>query len=52
MGQALSHRFQPTQSSTRGEVAIDAALEVLAAVISSTSVGHARTHCVQPMHES
>ena len=52
LGQAVSHRLQPTQSSTRGDEAIWPDLHPSHGTISNTSVGHARTHCVQPMQVS
>ena len=44
VGQADSHRLQPTQSSVRGADAICLALHPSHGIISSTSVGQARTH--------
>ncbi len=52
VGQAVSQRLQPTQSSVRGEDAICPALHPSQGTISSTSRGQALTHCVQPMHVS
>ena len=49
VGQADSHLLHPTQSSVRGADAIWLALQPSQGTISKTSVGHARTHCVQPM---
>jgi hypothetical protein len=49
VGQAVSQRLQPTQSSVRGDEAICLAYN-LSRYHSSTSVGQARTHCVQPIH--
>ena len=49
VGQADSHRLQPTQSSVRGAEARAPALFAVEAYISNTSVGQALTHCVQPM---
>jgi len=50
VGQAVSQRLQPTQSSVRGDEAICLALQPFQGTISNTSVGQARTHCVQPIH--
>jgi hypothetical protein len=47
-----SQRLQPTQSSVRGAEAIWPARQPSQGTISSTSVGQARTHCVQPMQVS
>ena len=44
VGQAVSHRLHPTQSSVRGDEAIWPALQPSQGTISSTSRGHARTH--------
>lgn len=52
VGHADSHLLHPTQSSVRGAEAIWAALQPPQGTISSTSVGHARTHCVQPIQVS
>ena len=52
VGHADSHRLHPTQSSVRGAEAIWLALQPSQGTISKTSVGQARTHCVQPMHVS
>ena len=51
-GQAVSQRLQPTQSSVRGADAIWPARHPSQGTISRTSVGQARTHCVQPIHVS
>ena len=51
-GPHLSQRLQPTQSSVRGAEAIWPARQPSQGTISSTSVGQARTHCVQPMQVS
>lgn len=52
VGQALSQRLHPTQSSVRGADAICPALHPSQGTISKTSVGQARTHWVQPTHVS
>jgi len=52
VGQALSQRLHPTQSSVRGADAICPALHPSQGAISSTSVGQARTHWEHPIHES
>ena len=52
VGQAVSQRLQPTQSSVRGEEAIWPALQPSQGTISRTSRGQARTHWVQPMQVS
>ena len=52
VGQAVSQRLHPMQSSVLGADAICPALHPSHATISSTSQGHALTHCVQPMHVS
>ena len=52
VGQAVSHRLHPTQSSVLGDEAICPALHPSHSTISKTSKGHALTHCVQPMHVS
>lgn len=44
VGQAVSQRLQPTQSSVRGEEAICAALHPSQGTISRTSRGQALTH--------
>lgn len=52
VGHAASHRLQPTQSSGRAAEAITPDLAEGMGIISSTSVGQALTHCVQPMQVS
>ena len=52
VGQAVSQRLQPTQSSMRGEEAIWAALQPSQGTISKTSSGQARTHWVHPIQVS
>jgi len=52
VGQAVSQRLQPTQSSVLGEEAICSALQPSQGTISKTSRGQARTHCVQPIQVS
>jgi len=44
VGHADSQRLHPTQSSVRGAEAIWPALQPFQGIISSTSVGQARTH--------
>jgi len=52
VGQAVSQRLHPIQSSVRGADAICPALQPSQGTISRTSQGHARTHCVQPIQVS
>jgi hypothetical protein len=52
VGQAVSQRLQPTQSSVLGAEAICFALQPSQGTISNTSVGHALTHCVHPIQVS
>jgi len=52
VGQAVSQRLQPTQSSVRGADAIWFALHPFQGTISRTSNGQARTHWVQPIQVS
>ncbi len=52
VGQAVSQRLHPTQSSVLGEEAICEALQPSQGTISRTSSGQALTHWVQPIQVS
>jgi hypothetical protein len=52
VGQAVSQRLHPTQSSVLGDEAICEALQPSQGTISRTSKGQALTHWVQPIQVS